>query len=90
MISVEELKKEVDEIKQRNQKVEIDKRWETSWTRKICLIIFTYISIGFYLQAIKVDNPWLNAIVPALAFYLSTLTLPFIRRFWEKYQHFKA
>ena len=36
------------------------------------LIIFTYLAVGLYLNAIKVNEPWLNAIVPALAFMLST------------------
>jgi hypothetical protein len=40
-----------------------------------------------YLSAIKIENPWINAIVPAVGFYIyiSTLTLPFIKEFWEKY-----
>jgi hypothetical protein len=89
MTTLEDLEKQIDAIKLRNKKVEMDKNWETSYTRKFLLIIFTYLSIGFYLQAINVQNPWLNAIVPALAFYLSTLTLPFIRNSWEKYLYKK-
>ena len=37
------LEKEILEIKERNKKVELDKTWETSKTRKICIIILTYI-----------------------------------------------
>ena len=70
-------------------KVELDKAWETSWTRKMLLIIFTYLSIAFYLHAINVDRPWLNAIVPAVGFLLSTLTLPFFKNLWEKLLHNK-
>ena len=36
---MEELKKELDEIKLRNKRVELDKKWETSYTRKIKNII---------------------------------------------------
>ena len=32
---MEELKKELEEIKQRNKRVELDKKWETSYTRKV-------------------------------------------------------
>ena len=32
-----DLEKEIEQIKQRNKKVELDKAWETSWTRKICI-----------------------------------------------------
>ncbi|OGZ70090.1 MAG: hypothetical protein A3F47_01610 [Candidatus Staskawiczbacteria bacterium RIFCSPHIGHO2_12_FULL_38_11] len=85
MIDIEEIKKEIILIKERNKKVEIDKTWETSYTRKLLLMIFTYLAIGFYLQAIGINNPWLNAIVPAVGFLLSTLTLPFFKQMWAKY-----
>ena len=87
MGSLEELTKEINIIKERNSRVEIDKKWETSLTRRILLIVFTYLSIGFYLNVIDIPNPWMNAIVPALAFLLSTLTLPFFKNLWQK--HFK-
>ena len=77
------LKEEVNSIKERNRRVELDKKWEGSYARKILLMIFTYLAIGFYLQAIGVQNPWLNAIVPAVAFLLSTLTMPFFKKIWE-------
>lgn len=85
MNSVIDLEKRVVVIEARNKRVEKDKKWETSSTRRGLLIIFTYLAIGFYLSAINVSSPWLNAIVPSLAFWLSTLTLPFFRKIWEKY-----
>lgn len=85
MATLQELEKDVEEIKERNLRVEADKQWERSYTRRILLVIFTYLAIGFYLQAIMVPQPWLNAIVPAVAFMLSTLTLPFFRKFWIKF-----
>ena len=30
-----DLNKEIEEIKNRNKSVELDKKWENSWTRKI-------------------------------------------------------
>jgi len=48
-------------------------------------MIFTYLAMGFYLSVVRVDRPWLNAIVPAVAFMLSTLTLPFLKKIWIKY-----
>ena len=81
----DELEKRIIAIENRNSKVESDKAWEISLTRKILLIIFTYLSIGLYLNAIKVVNPWLNAIVPAVGFLLSTLTLPYFKNIWLKY-----
>lgn len=29
----QELEKEIEQIKERNKRVELDKAWETSWTR---------------------------------------------------------
>ena len=77
--------KRLKNIEDRNKRVEIDKKWETSITRRGLLALFTYLAIGFYLQAIKIQKPWLNAIVPAAAFMLSTLTMPFFKRMWVKY-----
>jgi len=72
------------EILNRNKRVEGDKAWEVSYTRRILLIIFTYLAIGIYLRVINVPYPWLNAIVPAVAFMLSTLTMPFFKKVWMK------
>ncbi len=83
------MKKEIENIKERNKRVEIDKIWETSYTRRIILTTFTYFAIGIYLKAIDISKPWLNAIVPATAFMLSTLTLPFFKNIWLKYKKLK-
>jgi hypothetical protein len=72
-------------IEERNKKVELDKAWKTSWTRRLLLILFTYTSIGFYMNAIQVPSPWLNTVIPSLGFLLSTLTLPFFKDIWTKY-----
>lgn len=87
--TIDLLKKEIAEIKHRNRSVEADKAWETSFLRRILLIIFTYLAISLYLSAIEVDRPWLNAIVPAVGFLLSTLTLSFFKKIWLKYLYKK-
>jgi hypothetical protein len=69
-------------IEERNARVEADKAWETSWTRRGLLVVFTYLAIGIYMWAIGVTAPWLNAIVPAVGFLLSTLTLPIFKKLW--------
>ena len=85
MTTLSELKKDIEEIKKRNQRVEVDKAWETSFTRRLLLILFTYLAIAIYLNVIKVASPWLNAIVPAVGFMLSTLTLPYFKKIWTKF-----
>lgn len=79
-----ELKTEIEKIRERNKKVESDKAWETSYTRRFLLMLFTYLAIGIYLSYINIPNAWLNAIVPAVGFMLSTLTMPFFKKVWLK------
>jgi len=76
------MKKEIESIKERNKRVEIDKAWEMSKTRKIILAIMTYIVVVIFLLAIKAPYPFFNALVPVLGFILSTLTLPIIKKQW--------
>lgn len=84
-MALKALEEKIREIEERNKKVEFDKAWELSSTRRFLLLLFTYLTIGLYLRAISIPQPWLNAIVPAIAFMLSTLTLPFFRNLWLKY-----
>ena len=85
MESYAELEKRVSALEKRNRNVEQDKAWETSYTRKILIIFFTYFSIALYLYFIVGIDPWINAIVPALGFLLSTLSLSFFKQMWSKY-----
>lgn len=84
-MDLNELEKEIEMIKKRNERVELDKRWETSFTRKICICILTYIVVVTYSYVIrKFDNIFLSSLVPVIGFTLSTLSLKFIRKMWEK------
>ena len=85
MKSVKELQQEIEKIKERNSRVESDKAWETSFTRKILIGIATYIVITLFLWVAKIPTPLVNAVVPAIAFLLSTLTIPFFKNLWIKY-----
>ena len=76
---------EIEKIKGRNKRVELDKAWETSWTRRICICILTYIVVVVYSNMInKVTNVWLSSLVPVIGFTLSTLSLKLVRKGWEK------
>ena len=81
---MENLEQRVQKIEERNKKVEMDKAWEISWTRRTLLTVFTYLAIAVYLWAVGITNPWMNAVVPAVAFMLSTLTMPYFKKMWEK------
>ena len=82
---MENLEKEIEEIKIRNKKVELDKKWETSGTRKICIGILTYFVVVLYSYCIsRISNIWLSSVVPVIGFGISTLSLGAIRKIWEK------
>jgi len=79
------LETEIKNIKARNARVELDKAWETSWTRKICIMVLTYIVVIVYSFTIqKVSNIFLSSLVPVIGFTLSTLSLKGVRKLWEK------
>ncbi len=73
---------EIETVQMRNQRVEAEKAWETSFTRKAIIALGTYIIIGGYLSFLQVNQAWLHALVPPSAFILSTLSLPFFERIW--------
>jgi hypothetical protein len=80
-----DFEKEINEIKERNKRVETDKAWETSWVRRICICILTYLVVVFYSWIIsQISNIWLSSIVPVIGFTLSTLSLKLVRKIWEK------
>jgi hypothetical protein len=81
-MTLEKLQAELDEIKRRNRRVELNKAWETSWTRRGLILVLTYgVVLSFFLIA-GFPNPWLSAIVPSLGFLLSTLTLSAVKGWW--------
>ena len=72
---ITQLKTEIKQIKARNRKVECDKAWETSWIRRVLIIVFTYIFAVLWLSLADTTNPFLGAIGPCVGFLLSTLTI---------------
>ena len=84
-MEIKDLEKEIIQIKERNKRVELDKAWETSWTRKICIMILTYVVVIIYSYVIRnIDNIFLSSLVPVIGFTLSTLSLKLVRKIWEK------
>lgn len=80
-----DLENEIAKIKERNKKVELDKSWETSLTRRICICILTYIVVVIYSHLInEISNIWLSSLVPVIGFTLSTVSLKLIRNIWQK------
>ena len=85
MTSLKSLEKEIKIIKQRNKKVEADKAWETSFVRKIINAVLTYLTIVVFFFFAELSKPLINAIVPSLAFIISTSSIPFFKKIWLKF-----
>lgn len=73
MESFPKILQEIEKIKERNIRVEIDKAWETSASRKILISVLTYCAVVIFFIFAKLPKPFINAIVPAAAFILSTM-----------------
>lgn len=85
-MEIKELENEINKIIERNKVVELNKKWETCWTRKICICILTYAIVIIYSYIVKnYDNIFLSSLVPVIGFTLSTLSLKFVRQIWEKH-----
>lgn len=84
-MELRDLEKNVEDILERNKRVELDKKWETCLTRKVCIAILTYIVVIIYSALIsKTTNVFLSSLVPVMGFLLSTLSLKAVRKVWEK------
>ncbi|MBI5220934.1 MAG: hypothetical protein HY978_03845 [Candidatus Liptonbacteria bacterium] len=75
---------EIREIQERNRRVELDKAWEVSWTRRVFIALVTYLVAGVWLVWIRDAYPWLKAFVPAAGYVLSTLSLPILKKWWGR------
>jgi hypothetical protein len=73
---------DLDSILQRNARVEADKAWETSWARKIMICVLTYVFLLIYLPMLGHDKAYLHATVPVFGYLFSTITIPFIKKWW--------
>lgn len=80
--NIKELEKRINDIENRNKRVEGDKAWETSPLRKILILVLTYIFAVLYLKIADTTNPFLGAVVPCVGFFLSTQTLNIIKKKW--------
>lgn len=80
------IEEEINNIKERNKRVELDKKWETSLTRKIFIMVLTYIVVIIYSYLVRnYDNIFLSSLVPVIGFTLSTLSLKVVRKIWERF-----
>jgi len=69
-------------IAERNRKVELEKAWETSRTRVLAVVALTYALMCLIFWVIGVSSYFVNAIVPTVGYFLSTQSLPIVKRLW--------
>lgn len=81
---MKDIEARIASIEQRNTKVEADKAWETSWTRRLSIMALTYVVVASYLYFVVRIDPWINALVPVIGYFLSTLTVSLIKRVWTE------
>lgn len=76
----------LDKLEARNKRVEADKAWETSWLRRLIIMTLTYLTVVCYLSIVVHIDPWINAVVPVAGYFVSTLTVSFIKNRWVAFK----
>lgn len=79
---LEKLEKEILKVQARNKRVEADKAWETSIARMLLIAVLTYTTTTILLFAINDKNFFINGIIATIGFFISTITIPFIKKLW--------
>lgn len=80
--NIQALVERIERLEARNERVESDKAWETSWQRRILIMLLTYIVVVCYLHFVVHINPWINAFVPVIGFFLSGVTVSLVKKYW--------
>lgn len=84
-IKMQKMLTPVDDIialKEKNKKIEADKAWETSWTRRGIIAAVTYVIVVIWLGMIGVQHQFLHATVPVLSYLVAMAGLPFMKKYW--------
>ncbi len=66
------------------------KEWKNSWTRRIALLLSSYIVIVMIMFEGKIIQPLINAIVPSVLLVIIAVYLyPLTKKQWERCQQKK-
>lgn len=79
------MEREIAAIRERNARVEGDKRWEVSNCRKLSILGLTYTVALLAFFSMGTRYFYLDALIPTLGYFLSTRSLPVIRHWWESF-----
>lgn len=78
------IEERVAAIEERNRRVEADKAWETSLSRRGAIILITYVIATLTFAVIGTETPYVMAVIPTLGYLLSTLALLPLRKHWRR------
>jgi hypothetical protein len=70
---------ELAAIRNRNHRVESNKAWETSRVRLFSITAITYVTMVLVFLVLGSNRPLIDALIPTTGFFLSTLSLSFLR-----------
>ena len=76
-------------IAERNRRVEAEKAWEKSLTRRAFISLITYLTASLFLWFVGLSFSFISALVPTGGFLLSTLSLPWVKKWWARKVHAK-
>lgn len=71
-------------IEKRNSRVEEQKAWEVSVFRTAMIMCLTYIIACGAFVVIENEHPFRNAFIPVIGYFLSTQSLPQLKKWWIK------
>ena len=81
---LEEIRKELSELRARNARVEREKAWEVSWARRLVIAGATWLGAWLWLVGLGAEHAALQALVPSGAYAISTLSLPLLKTLWMR------
>lgn len=80
-----DLEHEIELLKQRNAQVDANKKWERNPIRIILIALMTYGIVLLYSFLVDTKTSvFLSSTVPVIGFFVSTLSLNFIRKITQK------
>ncbi len=83
-LTLKSLKKEIENLKQRNKKVELEKSWETSYFRIIGILISTFIIIYTIMYIAWFWDKIVWSLISAIWYLISTFSLWFLKKIYIK------
>jgi len=81
---MESLEAAVQAILERNRRVEAEKAWEVSITRRLFIALMTYAGAVLLFWSLGLPTPLLQAFIPSIAYFFSTLSLPWVKEWWMR------